>query len=257
MPTPAPRLPYVSPDTARVRVDLDAVCRTCKTRHRLGRTPQGFLMELWQWYERHRDHDIEYLSPRRRLPPRFRDTVYWLLGWAPWWLGVRENANILIEWGVSTAVTISPASVASSTTFVVGRASTAVDNTTNDYVDFRPTVSRITTGTTPIVDREIRVYSYTDLTDTPTYPDTITGSDATVTLTNAYMLEAALVLTGRTGVSVASNVGYPIRCMSIAQAWGHAPKRWGLFVTHNTNVALHSTAGNHVLSYIGAFYKVL
>ena len=106
MPLPGARHPYLSPDTDRVRVNLDAVCRTCKTRHRLGRTPQGFVMEMWQWYERHQRHDIEYLSPRRRLPRRFRDKVSWLLGWAPWWLGVRENANILIEWGASTTLTV-------------------------------------------------------------------------------------------------------------------------------------------------------
>ena len=65
------------------------------------------------------------------------------------------------------------------------------------------------------------------------------------------------MLTGRTGRCQRPARRRPMKCMTIAQAWGVAPKRWGLYITHNTNVALNSTAGNHVVSYIGAFYKVI
>lgn len=245
-----------SPDVLRVRIDLDAYCHDCQPphRHRLGRTPQGFTDELWEWEAKHHGHTIEFLSPRRRLPPHFDDRPYQRRGEAPWWLEIRENANIKIAYASSVALTIGLATgpLASSTTFLAGRESTVIDNTSNLYIDGRLT-ARITTGTTPTVDTEIRVYGYTSLDDTPTYPDTITGTDGTRTLTNAYILENALLVLGATGVAATSNITYPIRLLSVAEAFGLHPKRCGVFVVHNTGVNLNATGGNHVLAYTGAY----
>jgi hypothetical protein len=241
----------LSPDADRVRIDLDAYCWTCQHRHRLGRTPQDFAQELWEWEAKHRGHAYEFLSPARRIPPRFDDQVYAAAGEAPWWLALEENANVKISYAASVALTITLDGLASSSTFLVGQESTVVDNTTNLYVDGRLT-ARIRTGTTPTVDTEIRLYGYTALDDTPTYPDTITGTNGTRTLTNAYILDSGLISLGATAVSAASNITYPIRCLTVAEAFGVHPKRLGVFAVHNTVAALHAT-GPHVVTYIGAY----
>jgi hypothetical protein len=231
----------VAPD-ARVRIDLDAYCWTCHHRHRLGRTPQDFTAELWEWEVKHRGHDFEFLSPARRLPPRFDDRVYADAGEAPWWLTLQENANVKLSYAASVALTITLDALASASTFLVGQESTVLDNTSNLYVDGRVT-ARIRTGGTPTVDTEIRLYGYAALDDTPTYPDTIT---------NAYMLDSGLMLMGSTAVSATGNLTYPLRCLTVAEAFGVHPKRFGLFAAHNTVAALHAT-GPHVISYIGAY----
>jgi hypothetical protein len=245
-----------SPDEALVRIDLDAVCHTCRHRHRLGRTPQGFTQELWEWEAKHREHAFEVLSPRRTLPRRFRDRFFERLGWAPWWCTYAENANLKIAYAASAALTCTLASLASSTTFVAGREATAIVNTTNLYVDYRIT-AKITTGTTATVDKEIRVYAYAVLNDTPLYPDTITGSDAAVTITSTYVLDSGFVLMGSTSNSATSNVGYYPKLLTLAEAFGHCPTRWGLYLTHNTVAALHATGGNHVLTQIGCYFTAI
>lgn len=241
-----------SPDEDRVRLDLDAYCHDCRHWHKLGRTPQGFTQEMWEWEAKHRGHAFEFLSPRRRLPLHFDDAVYEAAGEAPWWLGYSSNANIKLAFAASAALTCTLASLATSSTLLVGQEATAINNTSNLYVDYRVT-AKITTGTTPTVDTEIRIYAYAVMNDTPTYPDTITGTNSAVTLTNAYIRDAGFTSLGATGISATSNIGYPIRCLTLAEAFGHCPTRWGLWITHNTAVNLHATAGNHVLTQIGVY----
>lgn len=246
----------ISPDQERVRLDLDAYCHTCHHRHRLGRTPQTFTQEMWEWEAKHRAHDFEFLSPKRRIPPHFDDAVFQHACQAPWWLEYAENANVKIAYASSAALTCTLASLATSSTFVAGREATAIVNTSNSYVDYRVT-AKITTGTSPTVDKEIRIYAYAVLDDTPTYPDTITGTDSAVTITNTYILQAGFILLGATSNSATSSVAYPIKCLTLAEAFGHCPTRWGLFIAHSTAVNLHATGGNHVISQIGAYLTVV
>jgi hypothetical protein len=242
-------------DEAGVQISLDCYCHTCKLWHRPGpRTPEGFSLELWEWYAKHRGHDFEFLSPRRRLPRRFKDWFWQKMGCAPWYVEYGENTNFKLAYASAAALTITLASLATSATWVAGRESTVIDNRTTRNIDSEIT-AKITTGTTPTVDTEIRIYGYQALNpDTPTYPDTITGADAAVTLTSAYTRDGGIKpLLGATAVSATSNIGYPIACLSTAQAWGKEPARWGLYVTHSTVAALHATGGNHVLVRTSAY----
>jgi hypothetical protein len=243
----------ISPDQERVRLDLDAYCHTCKHRHKLGLTPQSFTDEMWQWEAKHRGHEFEFLSPKRRIPAHFDDTVFEQAGEAPWWLSYRPNSDIKIAYSTSAALTCTLASLASSATFVAGREATAIVNTSNLYMDYRVT-AKVTAGTTPTVDKDLRIYAYATLDDTPTYPDTITGTDSAVTLTNTYILDSSFILLGATSNAATSNVAYTPKCLTIAEAFGLVPKRWGLFIAHSQVAALHATGGNHVLSHIGAFF---
>jgi hypothetical protein len=249
----------VALEQARVQIALDAYCYTCRHHHHIVTTPDGFVQEAWQWEAKHRGHIFEFLSPRRRLPARFLERLFVRLGWEPWWLTWAENADAKLAYVASAALTCSLGALGSSATFVAGREATSVLNNTTGvkYLDGRLT-AKITTGTSPTVDTEIRIYGYAALNDTPVYPDTITGTDSAVTLTNTYILDGGFVLVGATGVSATSNIGYPIRCFTLLEAFGpHVPTRWGLFVAHNTGVALHATAGLHVLTHTGAYINIV
>lgn len=150
----------------------------------------------------------------------------------------------------TVAITCDLASLASSTAGA-GRASTAVDNTSN--LDLDHLVSgMVTLGTTPTVSKVVSVYAYAAhkiVSGTYTYPDSITGTDAAKTMTSVNVMNGALRLLW-TGLSDATTgrVLYMPPC-SIANAFGAMPPKWGIFVTHETAVNLNSTSGNHEFHY--------
>lgn len=240
--------------TAGVTIDLLALCNDCHVSHAIQSTPRGFLEDVSEWEVKHRGHDIEFVSERRVISKQFDDRRYQALDDGPWWLSYSSNANLKLAYAASAAITCSLATgpLASSSSFVAGRESTSIDNTSGLYFDYSLT-AKITTGTTPTANTEIRLYGYKALNDTPTYPDTITGSDANCSITNTQILDNGFVLVGATTVSGTSNIGYPIRCLTAAEAFGHAAHRWGLFVAHNTVAALNATAGNHTIVQKGVY----
>jgi hypothetical protein len=150
----------------------------------------------------------------------------------------------------SVAITCDVSSLASSTVYA-GRASTAVDNTTNCDLDHLVSGS-IKLGTTPTASKNVSVYAYAPtkvVTGTATYPDGITGTDAAKTMTSANVAEGCLRLlwTAKTDATTGRVLDMPPT--SIAQAFGAMPPYWGIFVTHDSVAALDSTAGNHFFHY--------
>ncbi len=85
---------------------------------------------------------------------------------------------------------------------------------------------------------------------TPTYPDSITGTDAAKTMTSVNVMNSVLrpLWTGISDATTGRDFYMPPT--SIAQAFGAMPPFWGLFVTHETVAALDSTAGNHTFQYL-------
>lgn len=149
----------------------------------------------------------------------------------------------------TTALTITLASLATSASLVVGRESTAVDNTSN--LDEDHLVSgQITVGTSPTGGR-IEVWAYGPLAIASGTPDygLPTGSDAAVTFASRNQLLSACRLLWSTGVDTTSNREYYMPPTSIRDAFGELPARWGVFVTHSSAVNLNSTTGNHFLGY--------
>jgi hypothetical protein len=236
-----------------VALDLVACCFDCKHYHEIHTPPHHLLESLAEWDTKHYGHDIAFLPHNRTIPRGFDDSAYEASGIAPYWDGWTPNANIKIEYAASAAMTCTLASLPSSSTFTSGREATSIDNTSNKYIDYRVS-PKITVGTSPTAGTEIRLYSYVALNDTPVYPDTLSGADANVTLTESNMLDCGFVLLGGCTISGTSNIGYPIKCLTIAEAHGHAGHRWGLYITHNTGVNLHATAGNHVITQKAAYY---
>lgn len=145
-------------------------------------------------------------------------------------------------YGASATLTLGLNSLASDTNLLAGRSSTVVDNTSNLSVDELIT-GAIKTGTTPTVSTQIYVYAWSILDDAPTYPDTVTGSDANATITSANVLASGAFRLGAT-INVDATTGrvYPF-VFSLFALFGYMPKKWGIYVVHNTAVALNAAAG--------------
>lgn len=156
-------------------------------------------------------------------------------------------ANIKLEYGTSTAITITLASLAASTT--AGRESTAIDNGTNKFIDALVTViCQLATGT-PASEQGIYVYAYGS-EDGTNYQDNATGSDAALT----FRSPTNMVLLGRIETPAAVTGGQTFKgVFSVAQGFGGIlPRKWGIVVKNSSNLALASS-GNSA-SYTGIYY---
>lgn len=167
-------------------------------------------------------------------------------------------AVIKAKYTASAALTITLASLGSSATFVAGREATAIDNSSNLFVDVLLT-GKVTVGTTPTINTQVLVYVFGAQDETPNWPGAMTGSDAARTLTsvgvgNGYLRLAAVLDVD----STTSDRAYTFGPVSIAQLFGGVmPRNWGVYVTHNTGVNLNSTGGNHYVKYQGVHYEAV
>lgn len=150
----------------------------------------------------------------------------------------------------SIGITITLASLASSTTWA-GRASTAVNNTSN--LDLDHLVSgKFKLGTSPTVSKTVQVYAYAAqsvASGTPTYPDGITGSDAAKTMTSANAAFACLRFLWAGTTDATTGLVLEMPPTSIARVFGSVPPYWGVFVVHDSGVNLDSTGENHSMQY--------
>jgi hypothetical protein len=154
----------------------------------------------------------------------------------------------------TSALTITLASLPTSSTLLVGRESTAISNASDLYLDALVS-GQIMTGTSPSAGQiEVWVYSYAKIvSSTVTYNNPCTGSDAAITLTAETKLRMYLADVMTTNSS--SNIAYGIKPFGVAQFFGNIlPARWGIIVTHSTAVNLHATSSNHYIHYQGIKY---
>jgi hypothetical protein len=134
-------------------------------------------------------------------------------------------------------------SLATSSTWLAGWSSAVIDNTTNLSMDERIS-GKIFTGTSPTVSTFIEIWCWAvlDASGSPVYPDTIDGTESAKTLTSlnvklAGAFRRALSIT----VDSTSNQAYPF-AFSLSEVFSDGvPDKWGVFITHNTGVALKST----------------
>ena len=165
-------------------------------------------------------------------------------------------ADVKLAYAASAALTITLASLASDTNLLAGRESDAVVNTTNLYRDYI-LAGKITTGTSPTASRRIEIWIYGQVEDGPTYPDVFDGTDSAETVTSSDIKHAALRLAAVLATDGTSNRTYWMAPISIAALFGGVvPKRWGVFVVHDTAVNLNSTGSNHAFWATGVFDTV-
>ncbi|MCZ2077901.1 MAG: hypothetical protein LC130_23220 [Bryobacterales bacterium] len=152
--------------------------------------------------------------------------------------------TLAASYGTSTAFTITLNSLAASAS--AGRESTAIDNTSNLYVDALVSVWLTLAAGTPSLGIYVYVYGSEDGTN---YPDAITGSDA------AYTLKSPTNLTLLKPIWTATSGGLLWRMNPMGIAWafgGILPRKWGIVVLNNTSRAAASS-GNGA-TYTGIKY---
>lgn len=202
----------------------------------------GVLRKSWQtikdWFRQLRS---------KRLDRRLDASLPWLL--------YDPNTNDKIAYGSSGALTWTLASLATSSTLVAGRESTAINNTTNLYYDYL-FGGYSTVGTTPTANTFIELWLGVAQDDTPTYPSLVTtgltGSDAAVTAVSATVKQQVLTpVTTLQCPATTSNVQYNMAPFFLFG--GSAPKYWNGVLFHNTGVNLNATGGNHVWSQTGSY----
>lgn len=149
-----------------------------------------------------------------------------------------------LVYGTAADITITLASLATSSTLLVGRESTAVDNSSNLFLDYLVS-GKITTGTSPTTAKQIQVWCVASW-DGTTYPAGFAGSDAAGPTLIAENKNSALQLIASMATVATSDVAYHFTCKSIAALYGgFCPKKFSVFVTHDTAVNLNATGGNH------------
>ncbi len=146
------------------------------------------------------------------------------------------------KYSTPAALTITLASLASSTTFV-GRQSTLVDNSTTRYEKILLFV-KLTQGTSPTGNRG--AYFFALRTDGTIYTDGAGDTDAALTILNA---EAIGGLVNKASPST----GDVLRGVFVLDNPG--PK-WGVALYQDTGVALSSTGSDHDIRWVGVLPEV-
>lgn len=162
-------------------------------------------------------------------------------------------ADIKTAYGSSgQALTITLTSLADSAT--AGRESTAVDNSSNKFLDALVTAKIKTQNSGSITDpKAVFVYCYASVDSGSEFPDTVTGTDAAITLNDPTQLKLLGVL-----YVAAINTTYKGGPWSIAAMYGgKMPERWGIVIRNDCGTALSSTGGDHVVEYQGIYATVV
>lgn len=247
-------------DLDLVQIHLEGVCRTCRHRHKLVADPRSYLQQQLDWLHKHRQCDPEgvlFVSTGREIPRGFDDSLMEQHGRAPWWLNFKPNADVKIAYAASAELTWTLASLATSSTLVAGRESTAVSNATNKYVDFL-CGAKVTTGTSPTTSKTIEVWCYGAFKDTPVYPDSFSASDSNRSVTSRDIAAASLRLVGAVTTDATSNRTYWFSPVSVASLFGGLmPTHFGLWGVHDTAANLNSTGSNHAGYYTGVYATVV
>lgn len=141
----------------------------------------------------------------------------------------------------ATAITATLDSLANSAT--AGRASSAVDNTTNLYEDALTGTKIVLASGTPANDKAVYLYAYA-LVDGTNYTEGVTGTDASFTIYSPTNLKLIGIVSTPTGGTT-----YYAGPFSVAAAFGGVlPAKWGIVVINYSGLALGT--GN-TLSYTG------
>lgn len=133
------------------------------------------------------------------------------------------------------------------------RASTAIDNSTNLFLDALVHVSIKSNAAGTAATGYVNVYAYGTADGGTTYSDGATGSDASITLTSPPNMR----LIGICNV-VANATTYKCGPFSVAAGFnGTMPDHWGIVIENKSGAALDATEGNHAKFYQGVLAQSL
>jgi hypothetical protein len=174
--------------------------------------------------------------------------AYWAM---PGRLGalIHEQAgaagDVKLAYAASANLTVTNLnSLATSSTWVAGWESAAIDNTTNLYTDYRVT-AKITVAAASLTAGEIRMYLVAMLDDS-TWPDVFDGTESAETVTDTEMRDAICRLAAVTQTDTTNSDVYYLECPSVAAVFnGNLPAKFVVFITHSTGQNL-AASGNQV-----------
>lgn len=120
------------------------------------------------------------------------------------------------------------------------QASTVVDNTSNLYEDVLVVVKIKTAGSSTSATGYVNIYAYATADGGTTYPEGISGSNSSATLTSP----PNLILIGSIS-AVANSTTYTCEPLSVAWAFGgRLPAKWGIVVENKTGATLDASIGS-------------
>lgn len=157
----------------------------------------------------------------------------------------------------NTAITLDLSSLAASSTFVAGRESTQIDNTTTKYQDALVYVLGITgSASAPTAGQQINVYLWgADTSLATTAIDTLDGVDSAETITLPTLQALKFAAAAYTTTTTASQVYY-IQPFSVASKFGGVmPKFWGLYVATSLTGGLAASMSGK-FSFVGIKYDM-
>lgn len=160
----------------------------------------------------------------------------------------------------ATAITMDISSLGTSSTFVAGRESTQIDNTSNLYLDAIVTCDGINghTSTANTVGQYVAVWVWgSDVSLATTPIDVLDGTDSAETLGHVSVLNSLCLARTATATVTTANLKYWFMPFSVRTVLGldHLPQFWGLYLAHNFTGALAASQST-MFSYTGIKYTI-
>lgn len=157
----------------------------------------------------------------------------------------------------NTAITFDISSLGTSSTFVAGRESTQIDNTSTNYIDAIVNVKGITghASTAPTVGQVIVLYAWgADTSLATTAIDVLDGTDSAETLSHVSVLNSLRFVAAPSVTVATAGLVYYIQPFSVAALFGGVmPKFWGLYLAHNHTGSLAASQSG-LFSFNGVTY---
>ena len=229
--------------------DHVAVCLTCRKKHLIPKGEQIGSRAWLDWLVKHPAHlgHETFIIPESEIAALDAEVAR-----------LTHNADAKIAYAASAAYTITLTGLATSSTLLAGRESTALSNTTNKYLD-ELVAGVVTVGTSPTASTFIEAHAVGALNDTPAWPDVFDGTESAETVTTANIKAAICRPVGIMAVgTTTSDRAYPFSPLGLRQLFGDGlPPSHVIFVTHSTGVNLNATAANHAIYHTPVYATVV
>lgn len=158
-------------------------------------------------------------------------------------------ADIKQKYGTSNqALTITLASLASAAM----RECTAVDNTTDLFMDVKVAV-KVKTGASGVSSTgSINIYAYASVDGGTSYTSSATGSDAVYSGRQSNLIYLGSLDAVNNAVTYSGTFS-----LSRVFGYGGIPAKWGIIIENLSGAALDATGGNHSVTYQGVLAQAV
>ena len=164
-------------------------------------------------------------------------------------------ADIKTAYGTTANLTFTSLnSLAASSTHLSGAESTAVDNTSNLYVDYLLS-GKIVAGAANTQAGRIDI-NVVGLMDDSTWPDVFDGTDSTETVTSDGIKKAICKLAKSITTEAVNDRTYPFGPISIAELFGgRLPRKFLIFITQTAHTSTNQLASSgHQVTVTPVYY---